>query len=58
MTIDPKAELIREKERESNRTAAEPVAHPMPKMDGNKPIPAGSDQVEKFNVATDTEGGD
>jgi hypothetical protein len=30
----------------------------MPKMDGNKPVPAGKDEVEKFNVVTDTAGGD
>jgi hypothetical protein len=37
---------------------AGPVAKPLPPMDGKKPIPEGSDQVERFNVATDTEGGD
>ena len=35
-----------------------PVAQPMPKMDGSKPVPAGKDEVEKFNVVTDTAGGD
>jgi hypothetical protein len=37
---------------------AEPVAEPSPPMDGKKPIPAGDSAVEKFLVATDTEGGD
>jgi hypothetical protein len=58
MTDDPKAPKTRDGSDQSNRTTARPVARPMPKMDGGKPVPEGSDQVEKFNVATDTEGGD
>jgi hypothetical protein len=38
--------------------AAEPVSQPQPPMDGKKPIPSGTDQVEKFMVSTDTGGGD
>jgi hypothetical protein len=34
-----------------------PVARPSPTADGAKQIPAGADQVEKFNVSTDTNGG-
>lgn len=37
---------------------ADPVANPSPPIDGRKPIPAGKEAVEKFLVATDTEGGD
>ena len=45
-------------EHEHINTDGEPVAVPLPPMDGTKPVPPGSDQVERFNVATDTEGGD
>jgi hypothetical protein len=38
--------------------SAEPVAKPQPSMDGKKPIPSGTDEVEKFMVTTDTGGGD
>jgi hypothetical protein len=37
---------------------AVPKARPMPSLDSSTPIPAGKGQVEKFIVATDTEGGD
>src|SRR5262245_49352735 len=51
---DRRAEEAAEREHEP----AEPVAEPMPKMDGPKPVPAGKDAVEKFLVSTDTAGGD
>jgi len=38
--------------------AGDPVAKPQPTPDGSKPIPAGDKEVEKFNVAADTGGGD
>ncbi len=37
---------------------AVPKARLMPSVDGSTPIPAGNRQVEKFLVATETEGGD
>ena len=36
----------------------EPTTIPSPTLDGKEPIPAGDGEVEKFLVATDTEGGD
>ncbi len=36
----------------------EPTVTPSPTLDGKEPIPAGDGEVEKFLVATDTEGGD
>lgn len=41
-----------------NLTQAEPVAAPAPSMDSKKPIENGNEAVEKFMVATDTNGGD
>jgi hypothetical protein len=37
---------------------AVPKARPLPSLDSSTPIPAGKGQVEKFFVATDTQGGD
>ncbi|MFO0936055.1 MAG: hypothetical protein U0798_05995 [Gemmataceae bacterium] len=39
-------------------TQAQPVAEPTAPMDGAKPIPAGTDELEKFLVTTDTNGGE
>lgn len=49
---DPKAET------DQFEILAEPVAKPAPTPDEAKPIPAGDQEVEKFNVAADTGGGD
>jgi hypothetical protein len=35
----------------------QPVARPSPSADSGKPIAAGADHVENFNVSTDTNGG-
>jgi hypothetical protein len=34
-----------------------PVSLPSPTADSKQQVPAGVDQVEKFNVSTDTNGG-
>ena len=47
-----------DKDRPPDHPVAAPVAKPSPPMDGSKPIPAGDLEVEKFQVATDTGGGD
>lgn len=53
MTTDPK-----QTPEEKQEHAGEPVAQPSPPMDGPKPIPEGAEAVEKFNVTTDTGGGE
>jgi hypothetical protein len=58
MTYEPTAPAPKADPTQPAHPPAAPVAQPMPKMDGAKPVPPGKDQVEKFNVATDTEGGD
>jgi hypothetical protein len=57
MVYEPKAPERKDGTSPTHPPAA-PVAQPMPKMDGPKPVPAGKDAVEKFIVTTDTAGGD
>jgi hypothetical protein len=57
MTYEPKAP-DRKDETPPTHPPGAPVAQPMPKIDGPKPVPAGKDAVEKFQVTTDTAGGD
>ena len=42
----------------ANPHQADPVSAPSPPMDGKKPVSADAGAVEKFLIATDTNGGD
>ena len=58
LAIDRKTNPESEKKIDENANRADPVAAPVPPMDGKKPISSETGAVEKFLVSTDTNGGD
>ena len=53
-----KPEIARKEDPKANPHQADPVSAPSPPMDGKKPVSADAGAVEKFLIATDTNGGD
>ena len=55
---NPESEKKIDENANPNANRADPVAAPVPPMDGKKPISSETGAVEKFLVSTDTNGGD